>query len=231
MFNSHLSLRYGPRYYSWALPGFTVLISGAPASGKSTLTEPMISACLSTKSDMFKSESKSSKVVHIDTDLPETLHHKQESRISELCGHCNMENYHYFNLIDQITFDQKRQKVHEIVADNPADFYFIDNLSGLCRPTDEQNAYDLIFKLNPIITKNKSILVAVSHLNKEGTEKGHVGKVFKELSSTSVMITLLEDDGISVVDPNKDRIGGMPKLMFEVENDKVKVGPYMPFPT
>lgn len=231
-FNSRLSLRYGPRDYDWALPGFTVLISGAPSAGKSTLTEPMIAACLNGGNDIFKTVSKDNTVLHIDTDLPKELYLEQRKRIQSLSVGGDMENYRYFNLVEQVTFDQKRQKVIELVDNNPSSFIFIDNLSGLCRPTDEHNAYDLIFRLNPMIVKRGSILVSISHLNNGGTEKGHVGKVFKELSSTSVMVTLLEDYGISVVSPNKDRIGGMPKIMFKVgEDKKIIMGPYMPFPT
>jgi len=234
--DSYLYRHYGPENYAIAQPGFMGIISAASGSGKSTLMEPIIASCVADNSVISNWQFKSfdNTVVHIDTELPRDLYEAQSDRIFDLSGvepNVFDNRYKYFNVVDQVSFAAKRAAVKEIINTEVASLYVIDNITGLCDPNDKETAYKMAYSFNALASDKNCIVIAVGHVNNRNTERGWLGRAFKEVGSFAFILDLYKDIGVTVVTPDKDRIGGMPTTAFSVNEYKQVVDDiYMPFP-
>lgn len=234
--DSNLYFDCGPQVARVLAPGFLSIISGRRGSGKSQILQPIIASCLAgVKIANWLFKSKSMRVVHIDTELPEILSDEQEATIKRISGLGDEEfkdRYIYYNLVDRTSFKAKRDAVKEIMLNEPAALYIVDNITGLSDPNNKDTAYELAYLYNAIARKTKSVVLVAGHNNNEGSARGWLGKIFEEISSTAFNLFLYEDIGTTVVTPVKDRLSQFYKTSFTVNSDTKEVifGRYLPFP-
>lgn len=237
-----LIYNYGTEPFPFLASGFIGVMSGSRGCGKSSISEPIMAAAItgeSISSWIMKYDSKKDKcgaVYNIDTELPELLIEKSVDRIYHYCSPYISRKqfdkiYEHVNLVDEITFEKKREAFYRIL-ERPFDLMIIDNLSGLCDPTDGNGSVELFNNCNAAAKQCGGILLAINHLNKEKVSRGWVGRRFEEWGSAVLNLEKFTTQGVTVISSDKCRLGNLPTFDFSI-NDAMEVVPglTMPFPT
>ena len=178
------------------------------------------------------------KVIVIDTELPLSLVDRFNERVYSYCAkHSKITRkqfndvYVHKNLVDHVTYEDKRQALFNIMEEIPQySFMLVDNLSGLCDPLDKEGADELFQNINAKIKGNGGIVFAINHLNNHGTSRGWAGKKFEEQGSVTMKLDRNTTHGVTIVSSDKCRLGNMPTFDFSIKDDTVIPGPTMPFP-
>jgi predicted ATP-dependent serine protease len=222
-----LNFIYGNESYECVNKGHLMIFSGKRGSGKTTLTKDLINSCLTnTVQGVWRFDCDWKKVVHIDTEQPPDLVENFKKDIS------TEGTYEVHALGDLLMPDNKFSRVVEIInGGGDSCMYIIDSLTDLSsNPNDFDSASKISQALQSMAINKDALIVVVAHNNAQDTVLGAVGKYVENKASSSFNISLDDTTGVSRVRNVKSRFDNIPDFSFVVENKKIVLGVYIPFP-
>ena len=222
-----LNFIYGTESYECINKGHLILFSGKRGSGKTTLMKDLINSCLTGDvHGVWHMNCEWFKVTHIDTEQPPDLIEKFKKDI------VNKGKYEVYALGDLLRPEDKFSRVIEIINSSEGScLYVIDSLSDLASdPNNFDSATRISSSLQGLAIRKDALIAVVAHNNAQDTVLGAVGKMLENKASSSFNISLDDTTGVSRVRNVKTRFDNIPDFSFTIENKKIKLGVYIPFP-
>jgi len=170
-------------------------VQGKSKSKKTAFILTVIQAFVNLFNDKLETSLQNAKILYADTEQSEYYVAKNAEKISRMTGidYDAMNRRIIYLRANELTPEQKRQAVEDILEDRKIDYVILDNISDFLRDyNSSEESTNLKLWLTQMINKTKAHFTCVIHetagMNKA---KGHIGSLLEQFAET--VLVLAED--------------------------------------
>lgn len=220
---------------SLATAGNIVAISGLQKSGKSSLSNIILSGAIrddiwdGVPPELNVEKSLGKAIIHIDTEQAKHKHlNNLKHGILKRINRTNAPEYFYSYNIRGIDISEAIQMLNEVCEGtnnlhNGIHFILIDGIADFIKDVNDAEASNEIVKhLESIATKYNTLIIVVIHRNPNDSKiRGHLGSNL--LRKCESVIAVKKENDCSYIDPEELRnasTNDIPRLLFQYDKDK-----------
>ncbi|MDR2207139.1 MAG: AAA family ATPase [Flavobacteriaceae bacterium] len=191
--------------------GSLSLILGKQNSKKTAFILTIIQAFMNTFNEKLETNFSGIKILYVDTEQSEYYVSKNAEKIRQMTNADDFQKMNeriiYFRS-NELTSDQKKQAVEDILDEHKIDYVILDNISDFLKDyNSSEESTSLKLWITSLLNRTKTHLTCVIHETAGiGKAKGHIGSLLEQFAETTLQITEdKENRAVSRIYPKKLR--------------------------